>query len=173
MSNTRRIISSTIDTENNVVGLVQSDAVRPFSPSMTASRATQIAFRATLVLSDSVTPFTIPTGTAFAFGINKVFNSAPGTGLVVSLTADFQNLTDWPDADVLTGKLCWRADLTTQNLKNALGSDSSATMYAVGTMADHHHKRGIRPYHGHGGTRSRRGIRHNRSGKRFLRPATW
>jgi hypothetical protein len=128
MSDARAIIEMYVNVEQ--FKYVSKNGTAFFTPSnMELRRGTQIQFNCHLMLSDATTYFAPPAGATWMFGIDNVFTQAHAE-LVVSSNADFV-AADWTGSDFLAGKVCWRADLTSDALKAALGDTASSTMYCA------------------------------------------
>lgn len=131
MSDTRRIINVDLNAEASSRGKINTSTVRWTTPdALTLYRGTQCLFRATCRMADTTTPLAFPSGSAFAFGINTDFDAVAGTGLVATLTAGFNQVSDWSSVDLSTGLVCWRADLSTAELKAQMSGKDTDVMYA-------------------------------------------
>jgi hypothetical protein len=129
MSFLRRIINLEINAETSTPGVIVNAVWKPL-PAQNLFRATQILFRAELLLEDSVTPFAVEAGTAFLFGIDDAY-TLDKTDLVVSLNDQFNVSDDWDDIDLASGKICWRCDMTSTTLRDSLAAAPSKNMYAA------------------------------------------
>jgi hypothetical protein len=128
MSDARAIIDMYVNVEKfSYVTLSGTTFLTPAQ--MELRRGTQVLFRCHLMLNDGTTYFTPPAGCSWLFGIDNVYTQAH-TDLVVSSNADFV-ASDWTGSDFQNGKVCWRADLTSDSLKTALADAASATMYCA------------------------------------------
>ncbi len=123
MSDIRRTIPITIDVQAGRP-VVSSVDVTPVPTPITLYHNTLIIYRCTLINSDK-SAVTLPEAATWLFGINDDFDHDP---LVSSLTADFNISDDWAGLNPATGKIVWRADLTTPELAAALASKTGPTI---------------------------------------------
>jgi hypothetical protein len=128
MSSDRVIKDLYIDTEGTQIRSYKNTTFYALSPDMTMFRGTQVLFRCHLMMADAVTYFAPPAGATWLFGIDSEF-TADHTDLVVSLNDKFI-AADWDQASFTGGKICWRADLTSQALKDKLADQTAMAMYA-------------------------------------------
>lgn len=129
MSSDRVIKDMYIDTEGTQIRSFKNSTFYALSPDMAMFRGTQVLFRCHLMMADATTYFAPPAGATWLFGVDDSF-VADHTDLVVSLNAQFNIGGDWGDVNVPEGRISWRADLTSQVLKDSLGDSASKTMYA-------------------------------------------
>lgn len=122
----RRIIEIYLDVERGI--LVDSDGAIP-GTLMSVFRGTELIVRAHLKREDIATYFTPPSGASWFFAIDNSFDPAHND-LVVTQNSMFNLSADWSDLDVANGKICWRVDTATTQLKSALGTSASEDMYA-------------------------------------------
>lgn len=130
MSDLRRLIDLNINVETAAAGDIRNAAFVNLDRAITVHRGTQLLIRATLLLSNTTTPFACPADASFLWGADNVY-TADHDDLILSQNADFNVAGDWADADPTAGKICWRADLTGVDLKTALGSAASATLHTL------------------------------------------
>jgi hypothetical protein len=128
MSSDRVIKDMYIDTEGTQIRSYKNSTFYALSPDMTMFRGTQVLFRCHLMMADAATYFAPPAGATWLFGIDSEF-TADHADLVVSLNAQFI-AADWDQASFTGGKICWRADLTSQALKDKLADATTMAMYA-------------------------------------------
>lgn len=129
MSENRVIKEIYLDTENNQIRSYKNSTFYALSPDMTLFRGSQVLFRCHLMLADATTYFTPPAGGTWLFGIDDQF-TADHADLVVSQNAQFNIAGDWDQLLETSGYICWRVDLTTNELKNSLADAASKAMYA-------------------------------------------
>ena len=130
MSDLRRIINYVINVETGEIVISITD-ITPDPRQQTYTYGTQLLFRVTLINSD-MTAFKPPAASTFLFGMDTDY-TAGQADKVISLHDQFNILADWSEVDVANGKICWRADLSTDALKAAFTSttDPNLTMHAV------------------------------------------
>lgn len=128
MSDNRTVKTIYMNTETNAVCGYANSAFTVLSSDMSLYRGTQVLFRSHLLMSDGTTYYTAPTGASWLFGIDDTFER-DHADLVESANDQFIP-DDWESANFTNGKVCWRADLSGEALKTALGSLISKTMYA-------------------------------------------
>jgi hypothetical protein len=129
MAENRVIKEIYLDTEGNQIRSYKNSTFYALSPDMTLFRGSQVLFRCHLMLADAATYFTPPAGGTWLFGIDDQF-TADHTDLVTSLNAQFNIAGDWDQLLEAGGYICWRVDLTTNELKAALADAVSKAMYA-------------------------------------------
>jgi|GEM_PF-2319244 len=78
-------------------------------------------FMATIYKGTTTAAFSVPTGSVFLYGADDVFTSNHADP-VVSLDAQFNQPGDWTGMNVANGKICWRANFATDELKAALNT---------------------------------------------------
>lgn len=132
---THRIISAVFDTATTarkvIVGesLAEPDAAQK----MNLYYGTQIVFRATLLSGAVDVAYNPAAGSAWIFGFDNTFVSGH-PDLVVSDNTQFNISGDWDELNPDAGKICWRANLATTELKTALdalaANTQSQIMYA-------------------------------------------
>lgn len=135
MSDTRRIIPVSLDVETSSRRVVVGSSLElPDSAQVQhLYYGTQLLFRATLYSGSIAVPYMPPADATWLFGIDDRFD-ADHPDLVVSLNDQFNIAADWDALDIVNGKICFRADLATAELKAALALIASGvetkTMYA-------------------------------------------
>jgi hypothetical protein len=92
-------------------------------------RGAQVLFCAYLRTADPTVAFLPPSGGSWLFGIDDAFTPDHGD-LVVSAHDQFNIPGDWDLLNETAGLICWRANLATPQLREALGSSESKNMYA-------------------------------------------
>ena len=133
MADLRRNIEIYLDVENNArKQLSGTDFFN--ADQLDLYRGTQVLFRCHLLMSDAVTAYAPDASSTWLFGIDSKYD-LDHTDLVVSDNDQFNLDGDWDQRDVVGGKICWRADLTSSLLKTDLGNDASKTMYCALWMA--------------------------------------
>ena len=124
MSATRQQLDITVDVEKPEVFLTGAIRLEP----LTLFRGNQILFRATLTRTDG-TAYAVPVGSSYVFGIDDSYVSGHPE-YVLSQSPDFNNAGDWDDCDPSAGRICWRANTNTTELRDALDGVTQKTMYA-------------------------------------------
>jgi len=132
MSSTRQIVSIICDQSVSARRVVTGTSLtEPDSrQGLTLFYGTQALFCATIYSGSPSVPFLPVAGATWLFGIDDIaFSSAQD--YVVSLNAQFNIPGDWESLDVANGKISWRANLATSELKTRLAalSGTTATMY--------------------------------------------
>jgi hypothetical protein len=117
-----------LDVENNIRRKLENSNFY-VADQLDVYRGTQILFRCHLLMSDATTYYAPGASSTWLFGIDSSF-TRDHADLVVSENAQFNVAGDWADTSVVGGKICWRADLTSQSLKDDLADDASKQMYA-------------------------------------------
>lgn len=128
MSDTRRIIPISLDVEVSGRRVVVGASLSPpdSNQQMHLYYGTQLLFRATLYSGSVAVPYMPELGASWLFGIDDRFD-ADHADLVVSLNDQFNIPGDRTDLDIVNGKICWRANLATPELKAALSTLASTT----------------------------------------------
>lgn len=85
-------------------------------------RGTEFLVRCSLVDKDFVA-YPIESGTSFLFGMDSSF-SPTHPEYVLSQQNDFNIPGDWPEISFSEGKICWRVNTNTNELRTFLGSSS-------------------------------------------------
>jgi hypothetical protein len=129
MSESRVIKEIYLDVEGNQIRSYKNSTFYALSSNMTLFRGSQVLFQCHLMLADAATYFTPPAGGMWLFGIDDQF-TADHTDLVVSTNAQFNIAGDWDLLAETAGYICWRVDLTTNELKTSLADAASKEMYA-------------------------------------------
>jgi hypothetical protein len=129
MSESRVAKEIYLDTENNQIRSYKNSTFYALSPDMTLFRGSQVLFQCHLMLADAATYFTPPAGGTWLFGIDDQF-TADHADLVVSDDDQFNLDGDWDLLAETSGRICWRVDLTTNELKDSLGDTDRKAMYA-------------------------------------------
>ncbi len=129
MSESRVIKEIYLDVEGNQIRSYKNSTFYALSPDLTLFRGSQVLFQCHLMLADGATYFTPPAGGTWLFGIDDQF-TADHADLVVSQNAMFNIAGDWDQLLETGGYICWRVDLTTNELKTALADAASKAMYA-------------------------------------------
>jgi hypothetical protein len=118
-----------LDVEGNQIRSYKNSTFYALSPDLTLFRGSQVLFQCHLMLADGATYFTPPAGGTWLFGIDDQF-TADHADLVTSLHAQFNIAGDWDLLAETAGFICWRVDLTTNELKTSLADAASKAMYA-------------------------------------------
>lgn len=128
MADLRRIIEIYLDVESNARKNLVNAAL--YDPTiLNLYRGTQVLFRCHLMLSDA-TAYAPESTATWLFGIDNAY-TRDKADLVVSANSQFNLSGDWDGEDIVGGKICWRVDLTTSALKDALADSASVPMYAA------------------------------------------
>jgi hypothetical protein len=129
MSDNRVIKEIYLDVEGNQIRSYKNSTFYALSPDLTLFRGSQVLFQCHLMLADASTYFTPPAGGSWLFGIDDTF-TVDHADLVTSPHAQFNIAGDWDLLAETTGYICWRVDLTTNELKTSLADAASKAMYA-------------------------------------------
>lgn len=138
MSDAYRLIPITLDVSASARRvIVGSSLAAPDSrQTMHIYYGTQVLFRASMFSGSLSIADNPPTSAAWLFGIDEAF-TANKPDLVLSSNDQFNIAEDWTGEDslnVAAGRICFRADLTTNELKAALNLLTATleykTMYA-------------------------------------------
>jgi hypothetical protein len=124
MSTTRRIIPVTLDVESSSRRVIVGTALAlpDSTQAMNLYYGTQCLFRATMYSGAVATPDSPPADATWLFGIDDKFD-ADKADLVISLQTQFNIADDWLGTEglnIIAGRICFRADLATVDLKAAL-----------------------------------------------------
>lgn len=99
-------------------------------------RANQALFKVQLVDNNN-DPFPLEDngldrngGNTFVFGMDSSF-IADHPEMVISSNDDFNLAVDWDEIDLATGKICFRIDLNTTELKTYLATSAQKAIYAA------------------------------------------
>lgn len=126
MSDLRSIKTIYINQESFARGNLSSGTWSVANP-LVLYRGTQVIFRVYILLADGVTAFAPPAGATWLAGIDNEFGTHPD--LVLSQNDQFNIAGDWDSIAPINGQISFRMDLTTNEIKDELGTDQSANMW--------------------------------------------
>jgi hypothetical protein len=121
MSTSRRIIPVTLDDLTSDRRVISGTSLRipDANQQLDLYYGTQNIFRATILEGAVATAFNPVSPCTWMFGIDYVaFSDNPD--YVVTFDADFNLIDDWSELNEPAGKICWRANLATTELKAGL-----------------------------------------------------
>jgi hypothetical protein len=123
MAETLKVIDWRIDQGNT--RLVDSANSSVYVPEVIIPFGSKILFRASVQYSDG-TAFSFPAGTTFVFLLDNSFV----TGHADLVTSEDFNGGYWNQESLNDGRISWKANFNTTELRSALGSDASKSMTA-------------------------------------------
>jgi len=123
-SDIRRAVEVHVDVERSYI---VDDTNTRVKENPRIYRGSEFIFRAHLMRGTDA--FIPEPGAEWYFAIDNVFG-AGHPSLVVSDNSTFNKTTDWDSLNVAAGLICWRVNTSSEELKIALGTTASATMYA-------------------------------------------
>jgi hypothetical protein len=123
--NSRLVYDLIVDVETFTVKNSDGTAL---DGSLTFWRGTQVLMKVTFQKTD-LTAFDLPTGTVFYFGIDNEY-TAGKADIVSSLHSQFNIAGDWT-FDLATGKVCWRVNMNTSELRTAIGTGANLGAFAA------------------------------------------
>jgi hypothetical protein len=76
------------------------------------------------------TQFKPDVGASWYFVIGETFSATASTALVTTLNDQFNITSDWTELDIANGKICWRVNTSSTELKTAMATTPTKEMYA-------------------------------------------
>jgi len=135
MSSSRQIIPVAFDqsTSRRVVVVGSTLADPDSTQQMTLYYGTKALFQGTIYTSVATAQYGPVSGATWLFGIDDVPFSDT-SDYVLSQDDQFNKLADWAEVNVAAGKICFRVDLDTPELKAALKIITAATAKMYGNL---------------------------------------
>lgn len=87
----------------------------------------QVVFRVSVFEDNTLTTPVDLSGESLLWGIDSSYITQHPDLIVVT---SFQDTNDWSEADLVTGKICWRVNLGDGNLLAFMGDNKSKTVYS-------------------------------------------